>query len=632
MLAQSWCADTAEARSSWVSLDAGRQRRRSGFWTYVATARRPRWPVDRRTALARLRTPGGTGRRVAVDELVNGLASLRRAARDRARRPAHASANERVLRLRSSTLSSICRRNARILATDPASIRRCRLGRLRARAAARRDPGRASSPSASTRRASCSSTREGIALDDERPRRCSSSAPRAGRPGCTSPALWLRDFDRARERACSSFSGRPPPRRRVPGRPRCSTRSTSDAREFLVRSVGVRPVLRGRCATSCWGAPTRSRCCAELERANGFLVALDAPGEWFRYHHLFRDLLGSSSSAPSRRRGRSPSARERAGSPSAGWSRRRSSTHGASATPRTSCGILREAPRRLVRSDACHAGLRGSTQLPDDVVLDDAGASPPSRRSRPRDCSTARWPSARRFSPWPSARASSDPQPWSGLRRRTRRPGPGALDRGRRRRRARRRPGRRWRRRPARAARRTSARSPRLGFALLPARRQRRGGRGGGRRGRSSAPTSSARPFGLLVALAMLALIELRARSAARRRRRTRDRSLAVGDAGRRRRHLDSAGIAYDRTRSGARRPRPLGRGRARLRSAPSWLRRAPRPEHPACARAARPGRDPPASGPGRPRGDRSRVGAEEVGGLPGSRPAPSAGRTPRAS
>ena len=30
---------------------------------------------------------------------------------------------------------------------------------------------------------------------------------------------------------------------------------------------------------------------AELARSNMFLVALDANGEWYRYHHLFGELL-----------------------------------------------------------------------------------------------------------------------------------------------------------------------------------------------------------------------------------------------------------------------------------------------------------------------------------------------------
>ena len=30
---------------------------------------------------------------------------------------------------------------------------------------------------------------------------------------------------------------------------------------------------------------------AELARSNMFLVALDARGEWYRYHHLFGDVL-----------------------------------------------------------------------------------------------------------------------------------------------------------------------------------------------------------------------------------------------------------------------------------------------------------------------------------------------------
>src|SRR6476646_6153442 len=29
-----------------------------------------------------------------------------------------------------------------------------------------------------------------------------------------------------------------------------------------------------------------------ISRTNGFLVGLDPRGEWFRYHHLFADLLG----------------------------------------------------------------------------------------------------------------------------------------------------------------------------------------------------------------------------------------------------------------------------------------------------------------------------------------------------
>ena len=38
-------------------------------------------------------------------------------------------------------------------------------------------------------------------------------------------------------------------------------------------------------------APARRRCCREIERSNSFLIALDNRREWYRYHHLFRELL-----------------------------------------------------------------------------------------------------------------------------------------------------------------------------------------------------------------------------------------------------------------------------------------------------------------------------------------------------
>ena len=46
-----------------------------------------------------------------------------------------------------------------------------------------------------------------------------------------------------------------------------------------------------RCATPSRTDRTRRPCCEELERANLFVVALDSKREWYRYHHLFSDLL-----------------------------------------------------------------------------------------------------------------------------------------------------------------------------------------------------------------------------------------------------------------------------------------------------------------------------------------------------
>jgi LuxR family transcriptional regulator, maltose regulon positive regulatory protein len=63
-----------------------------------------------------------------------------------------------------------------------------------------------------------------------------------------------------------------------------------EMRSFLLRTS----VLDRFCASLCrvvTGDETAGRLLAELERSNQFLVPLDARREWYRYHHLFRELL-----------------------------------------------------------------------------------------------------------------------------------------------------------------------------------------------------------------------------------------------------------------------------------------------------------------------------------------------------
>jgi LuxR family maltose regulon positive regulatory protein len=65
---------------------------------------------------------------------------------------------------------------------------------------------------------------------------------------------------------------------------------TPRQREFLRRSS----VLERMCGSLCDAVLDRSGSARELlsiERSNLFIVPLDGHGEWFRYHHLFRDLL-----------------------------------------------------------------------------------------------------------------------------------------------------------------------------------------------------------------------------------------------------------------------------------------------------------------------------------------------------
>ena len=65
---------------------------------------------------------------------------------------------------------------------------------------------------------------------------------------------------------------------------------TEEQRSFLLETS----ILERMCASLCdsvTGRGDSGRILAEIERANLFLVPLDQRGEWFRYHHLFAELL-----------------------------------------------------------------------------------------------------------------------------------------------------------------------------------------------------------------------------------------------------------------------------------------------------------------------------------------------------
>ena len=63
-----------------------------------------------------------------------------------------------------------------------------------------------------------------------------------------------------------------------------------DVRAFMLRTS----VLERLCAPLCdavTGTAMSARMLREIERSNLFLIPLDTKREWYRYHHLFRDLL-----------------------------------------------------------------------------------------------------------------------------------------------------------------------------------------------------------------------------------------------------------------------------------------------------------------------------------------------------
>ena len=118
--------------------------------------------------------------------------------------------------------------------------------------------------------------------------RSCTGGPKGGRPGCTSAALCLREGG-SLGGAAISFSG--------------DHRFVSDyvESEFLARLsprqrvfLTQTAVLERMCGPLCeavLGQPESAATLADLARSNLLLVPLDQRGQWYRYHHLFRDML-----------------------------------------------------------------------------------------------------------------------------------------------------------------------------------------------------------------------------------------------------------------------------------------------------------------------------------------------------
>ena len=67
-------------------------------------------------------------------------------------------------------------------------------------------------------------------------------------------------------------------------------RQPPELREFMIES-SVLDRLAGPLCAAVTGNPDSERLLRRLERENAFVVALDARREWYRYHHLFAELL-----------------------------------------------------------------------------------------------------------------------------------------------------------------------------------------------------------------------------------------------------------------------------------------------------------------------------------------------------
>ncbi len=281
MLVASWLALRPDLACAWVTLDAGDDDP-AQLWTYVAHAVDRVRPGIARPALARLRMPRAPVE-TAIDELLNGL----RGCDGRITivlDDLHHATSESAMR---SLIYAIERLpgTTRVVATtrsDPTM----RLSRLRA-------SGALGELRASELAFTVAEAREllvdtaGIDVGDADVKRLVQRTE--GWPaGISLAALWLTGLDAPRE-GVEQFSG---DHRHVADYLTSEVLDALDdeARAFLVRSSVFGRFSAAVCDAAL-GTTDAARRLAELAHSNLFLIALDARGTWYRYHHLFRELL-----------------------------------------------------------------------------------------------------------------------------------------------------------------------------------------------------------------------------------------------------------------------------------------------------------------------------------------------------
>jgi ATP/maltotriose-dependent transcriptional regulator MalT len=282
VLAQTWCAQ-AESAIAWVAVDPADDDP-VRLWTYVATAVERVRPGLGRGALARLRLRSAhVSAKAAVDELMNGIAAygqpLAIVLDD-----LHAISSETCLRALEYAVERLPAQ-ARIVATtraDPPIA----LGRLRARGALGEIRARELAFTIDEARELIVRQEQLDLADDEVQMLVDRTE---GWPaGLYLAALWLRTLDDPGT-GVREFHG---DHRHVADYLTGEVLDTlaPPTRDFLLRT-SVLGRFNGALCDAVLGRKGSARLIAELENSNLFLIALDAQGEWFRYHHLFGELL-----------------------------------------------------------------------------------------------------------------------------------------------------------------------------------------------------------------------------------------------------------------------------------------------------------------------------------------------------
>jgi LuxR family maltose regulon positive regulatory protein len=278
-LVRSWCVERPEA-VIWMTLDAADDDP-ARLWLHLATAVERLGAGLGSRALSSLGVRG-VGFETAVDELMNGLVAYRRPVTI-VLDDLHAVRGKDSLRSIGHAIDRLPA-NARLVVStrsEPA------IGLPRQRARRALAEVRARDLSFTVDEASQLMAREQIGLSSASVELIVERTE--GWPaGVYLAALWLRDLDDP-DAGVRSFAG--------------SARQVGDyltdevlnslspqTRDFVVRTSVLGRFMPELC-DSVLGRDDSAAVLAELAHSNMFLVALDARGEWYRYHHLFGDVL-----------------------------------------------------------------------------------------------------------------------------------------------------------------------------------------------------------------------------------------------------------------------------------------------------------------------------------------------------
>jgi LuxR family transcriptional regulator, maltose regulon positive regulatory protein len=281
VLVGSWCDSRPGTAVAWVSLDSADDDP-VRLWTYVATAVERIRPGLGQPALRRLRDPRSSVS-AAVDELLAAMAAYRK--------PlvlvlddVHVLRDDETLRSFEHAVERLPA-GARIVATtrsDPP----IGLGRLRAN-------GALGELRAADLAFTLDEARELLVVHeridlDETDLSLLVERSEGWPAGLYLAALWLRGHADPRA-AVRDFTGG---HRNVADYLSSEVVDALDekTRDFVLRT-SILARLSGPLCDAVLGATDSGSVLADLARSNLFLVPLDGRGEWFRYHHLFQELL-----------------------------------------------------------------------------------------------------------------------------------------------------------------------------------------------------------------------------------------------------------------------------------------------------------------------------------------------------